>query len=65
MAFNKRQYDNDYVKKNYKRHSVLLKPDLDRNIAVYLEWNMLSFNEFAQRAFEYYLQHKEHENADK
>lgn len=58
MSFDKQKYDYEYVKDNYKRHSVLIKPDLDRKIAEYCRFNGLSFNEFFNNAAKYIIDEK-------
>jgi len=58
MAFDKQKYDREYVKCNYKRHSVLIKPDLEQYIEEYCKYNGMSFNEFFTNAAKYIIGEK-------
>ncbi len=62
MGFDKNKYNSEYKKTNYKRHSVILKPDFDREIADFLYWHQMSFNELVVKSIRDYL---DRENTNK
>ena len=58
MSFNKKEYDNEYKKKNYIQKNVRLKPDFWLKIEDYLNYNGIGINEFFNSAAKYILDEK-------
>ena len=55
MAFDKKKYDDEYRKKHYIQKIIRLKPDFDREIADFLYWHQMSFNELVVKSIREYL----------
>lgn len=58
MAFNKKEYDKQYVKTHYQEKKARFKPDLWLKIDDYCKYNGLSFNEFISLAAKYIIDEK-------
>lgn len=56
--FDKVKYNYEYNKKNYKRHSINVRPDFDRKIEAYRASQGLSFNDFMIRCANYIITNK-------
>lgn len=62
MSFNKKEYDSKYNKEHYIEKKIRLKPDLAREIADFLYWHQMSFNELVVKSIRDYL---DRENTNK
>ena len=58
MAFDKKSYDKEYCKNNYKKCTTKTKLDLYRKIDEYCKYNGMSINEFFNSAAKYILNEK-------
>lgn len=58
MSFNKKEYDNEYKKKNYIQKNVRLKPDFWLKIDDYCKYNNIGINEFFNLSAKYILDEK-------
>ena len=56
--FDKVKYDNEYIKNNYKRINLLLKPEIAEEIADYCNSKGISKSQFLAKAALYYIENE-------